>query len=222
LNKKMLNNIFKKSKSRKKPELKPKIIVDIHEKNSLVPSYLKELGAEVEFKSLKVGDYLVGNIAIERKTYGDLASSIVNKRLHKQLKQLQQYKQNLLLIENEHIGKLTSLHPNAITGQLLSSIFHYQVPIINTSGPAETARTLIVLAKQQLKPMQEISLHSRIPKTRKEQQKYLIESFPNIGPKKAEQLLKQFKTPLAVFNAPLKEIEKILKKQASDFKDLLE
>lgn len=62
----MIYNIFRKNK-KKNEKKNSKIIIDIHEKNSLVPSYLKELQSEIEFKDLKIGDYLINNIIIEKK-----------------------------------------------------------------------------------------------------------------------------------------------------------
>ena len=105
------NNVFLKSKrkitknnfcckehaqlfSRKKikSKLKPKIIADTHEKNSLIISELhSNKDVELEIKSLKIGDYLIGDIIIERKTINDFISSMINKRLIQQLKQLQKY-----------------------------------------------------------------------------------------------------------------------------------
>ena len=54
----MIHNIFKKFSSKSPTNSKPipKVIIDVHEKDSLVPSSLHELGCEIEFKSLKVGD----------------------------------------------------------------------------------------------------------------------------------------------------------------------
>jgi len=58
-----------------------KLIADLHEKNSLVAAELIELGVDVEFKHLKVADYIIGNVAVERKTISDFISSMINKRL---------------------------------------------------------------------------------------------------------------------------------------------
>ena len=77
-------DIFSKKKISEKKDL-IKVSVDIREKNSLVPSVLGKLGAEVEFSTLKVGDYIVKDFVIERKTISDFISSMINKRLSKQL-----------------------------------------------------------------------------------------------------------------------------------------
>jgi len=66
-----------------------KIIIDYREKNSLVPANLKKQGIDIEFKELKVADYIVKNIVIERKTISDFISSMLNGRMVKQLEEMQ-------------------------------------------------------------------------------------------------------------------------------------
>jgi len=224
----MIHNIFQKEKKQIKKLKKaktPLIIADIHEKNSLVLAELhKSTQARLEIKSLKIGDYLIGNTIIERKTVSDFISSMLNKRLIQQLKQMQKYKQQLLILEGELdlINNETNLHSNAVRGFILSIINNFQTPIVFTQDYQDTAQYLITLAKQQLKPITEISFHSRIPKTIKEQKQYILEAFPNIGPIKAKKLLKKFKTLSNTLNASEEELKEILKNRSKDFKELLE
>lgn len=222
----MFHNIFKKSKSKSKPKQQPRLIADHREKNSLVIPTLHELNIDIEIKELKVGDFQIGNIIIERKTFNDFLGSMINKRLLDQLKHLKQAKQALLIIEGYNLDSLArgerNINPNAVRGFVLSISLDYQIPIIITEDAEETALYLAVLAKRQLKKPVEMSLHSRIPKTKKEQKKYILESFPNIGPKTAERLLKKFKTLNKTMNATVEDLSEILKSRAKDFKKLLE
>ena len=221
----MLHNIFKQKTKNSKPKPTQLIIADIHEKNSLVISELKRsTQIQLEIKSLKIADYIINDIAIERKTIQDLISSMINKRLIQQLKQMQIYKKSLLIIEG-NLDEVISEENNiakALRGLLTSISTNSQTSIIRTQDYEDTTKYLITLAKQQLKPNQEISLHSRIPKTKKEQKQYILESFPNIGPAKAKQLLKKFKTIKETINAEEEDLEPILKKRTRDFKDLIE
>lgn len=216
------------SKKQRNPEKdyeknKVRIIADIHEKNSLVIPNLIELGAEVNILALKVGDYLINNIAIERKTASDFISSMLSKRLQEQLNQIQQYGKKLLVIEGDlNIQKNSNINPNAIKGQILAILTHYSIPIIFTKSEKETADYLFLLAKQQIKGIQESSLHSRIPKTKQEQKQYILESFPNIGPKTAKKLLKEFKTIRNIINKSHEELEKVLGKRTQSLIDLLD
>lgn len=222
-----LHNIFKiKRKSAlASPAKIPLIIADIHEKNSLVLAELHHsTQIRLEIKPLKIADYLIGNTAIERKTVSDLISSMINKRLIQQLNQMQKYPQKILIIEGDinEVYEEDSNISKSLRGFLLSIITNHQTPIIQTQNYEDTAKYLITLAKQQLKSKTPISLHSRIPKTIKEQKSYILESFPNIGPTKSRQLLEKFKTLNNTFNSSEEELNEILKSKSKDFKEILE
>ena len=221
----MIHNIFKSKKTGKLIKPLQTIIIDIHEKNSLVITQLhKSQEINIEIKPLEIADYIINEIAIERKTVSDLINSMINKRLNRQLDQIQAYKKSLLIIEgdlDEIINKDDNI-AKAVRGLLLSISTNSETSIIRTQDYVDTAKYLITLAKQQLKPKQEISLHSRIPKTFNEQKQYILESFPNIGPTKAKQLLEKFKTIKQTINSDEKELEEILKSKAKDFKELIE
>ena len=222
----MIHNIFKKNKSKKKSKPKtPLIVADIHEKNSLVISKLhRSKQIRLEIKHLKIADYLVGDIAIERKTISDLINSMISKRLIQQLNQMKKYPQSILIIEgdvHEILNEDTNMS-KAIRGLILSISVNYQTSIIFSQDYEDTAKYLITLARQQIKPTTPTSFHSRIPKTLKEQKQYVLESFPNIGPKKAERLLEKFKTIKQTINATEEVLEKILKSRAKEFKKIID
>ena len=137
---------------------------------------------------------------------------------------MKKYSQSILIIEGdiyETLNENTNIS-KAIRGLILSISTNYQTPIIFSQDYEDTAKYLITLAKQKFKPKTQISFHSRIPKTIKEQKQYILESFPNIGPKKAKKLLEKFGTINKTINAAEEELEKILKSRVKDFKKLLE
>lgn len=217
-------NIFpQKTAIIKKPEEeKIKILIDYREKNSLVPSSLINLGFDIEFKELKVADYLVNNTAIERKTIIDFLSSMKNRRLLNQLDELQQYEKRLLIIEGFEEQELyndediSGIHPNSIRGFLLSITLKHKIPIIFTKNEKDTARFISVIAK---KKTTEPPLNVK-KKTlnKKERLQYILEGFPGIGPKAARKLLEEFKTLQNIINASQEELKKIIGKKAEVFK----
>ncbi len=213
-------SIFPEKKPFKKApgKILPEIIVDYREKNSLVPASLVKLGADIDFQELKVGDYIVRNVVIERKTVSDFLSSMLNKRLISQLENMKQHENSLLIIEGIEEQELYSeeagegIHPNAIRGFLLSILLKHKIPIIFTKNSEDTARYLLVILK---KEEQETPLNSkRKSLDRKEQLQFIIEGFPGIGPKNAKKLLKKFKTIKGIANASEEEIGEIVGKKA--------
>jgi len=220
-----LYSIFSKTKPKKQNQNKqrPLIIADIHEKNSLVLAELySDNQIQLIIQSLKIGDYLIGDTIIERKTISDFVSSMINKRLAQQLNQMQVYKQKILILEGSLEKVYLSRLSNAIRGFILSIINNYKIPIIFTQDYEDTAKYLITLTKQQSKKPNPLTFHSKIPKTIKEQKQYVLESFPNIGPVKAKKLIEEFKTLSNIFNAKEEEIIKILRKNTEEFKRLLD
>lgn len=217
----VFENIFSKEKTSAKTKEKPKILVDYHEKNSLVPSILSKLDCNPEFQHLNVGDYLINDIAIERKTIPDFKTSIISKRLLFQMKELQQYPKSLIILEGIKNFTLYEgiLHENALRGFILSVLLEHKIPIIFTEDEEDTARYLAVLARKTKKTPS--SLRQKIPLTPEEQKQFILEGFPGVGPSTAKALLKEFNSLKDIFNAKEKSLEKILKKKASAFKKLL-
>ncbi len=219
----VLYDIFSKNKEEKKQEIKPKIIIDYREKNSLVPSQLIKENFEIEFKELKIGDYIVKETVIERKTIQDFISSMINRRLIKQLEDLQQYDKKFLIIEGleekELYGDSQGVSSNAIRGFLLSIILKYKIPLIYSKNPRDTAKFLSVLANKKQK---ETPLNAK-KKTfnKKEQLQFIIESFPGIGPKNAKKLLKEFKSIKNISSASKQELEKTLGKKGEIIYNLI-
>ncbi len=213
-------DIFSKNKSKRKSKKKISIIADHREKNSLVISELESLDINVKLKHLKVADFIVKNVAIERKTINDFISSMINKRLIRQLNEIKQYPNYLLLIEgldeNDLYDNKINVHPNAIRGFLLSILLEFQVPIIFTKNAEDTAKFIQILAKKQKK---EISLRpSKIAKSKNQQLQFILEGFPGIGPKTAKKLLSHYKTIQNIINAPINDIKNLIGKKAEIFK----
>ena len=134
-------NIF--SKTPEKISLqnpKTPIIVDTREKQSLISANLIEQNAFVNFEHLEIGDYLISNIIIERKTISDFIQSMINKRLFHQLQEIKKYPEYLLLIEGEK--EIPEKFEKPFKGLILSIITKHKVPIIFTKDEKETAENL--------------------------------------------------------------------------------
>lgn len=214
----MFHNIFSKKKKEKNEE-KTQITVDYREKNSLVPSELVKLNFNIEFQQLNIGDYIINKTIVERKTLSDLQSSIINKRIFDQLNNLKQFDSALLIIEASSNNKI--IHENALRGFLLSLSTEYKIPFIFSENERETAIYLSLLAKKKIN--KEISLRqTRIFSTKKEQQQFILEGFPDIGPATAKKLLRKFSSLFNIFNAQESDLREILGKRYSLFKSLLE
>ncbi|MBW6442632.1 hypothetical protein K0A97_02515 [Patescibacteria group bacterium] len=207
-----------------------KIIVDTREKNFHLVEELESLGIEVEIKPLKVGDYIVKDVVIERKTISDFINSMLSRRLLIQIEELIQYPNRLLIIEGFEEQELypdesliingKGIHPNSIRGFLLSILLKYKVPIIFTKDYKDTAKFFSVILKRKT---QEMSLNAN-KKTlnSKERKEFILEGFPGIGPKTSKKLLENFGTLKEFINAPEEDLKKILGKKTEGIKKIIE
>ena len=146
---------------------------------------------------------------------------MINKHLAKQLEELQQYENKLLLVEGLEEHELYSdnsegMNANAVRGFLLSILLKHKIPIIFTKNAEDTAKFIDVLAR---KKETESSLNvSKKSLNKKERLQFILESFPGIGPKTAKKLLSKFRTLKAIINAPAEELKKIIGKKADIFR----
>jgi len=208
---------------------KPIIIVDSRETKSGISKHLQNLKADVEFKTLDVGDYLCSKrVVCERKTVTDFLTSITNQRIFKQVESMKAYEKPVLIIEgNQNVLFDNGIHPNTIRGVLASIAINYSIPIIWTSDQRETASQLYWIAtREQLIKKRDIQIRPH-KKTESipEKQEFLISGLPGISNTMTKRLLKHFKTPTKLFKADVKqlmEVDKIGKQKAQKIREILD
>lgn len=215
---KQIENIFSKTKSKKQPicpNPKTPIIIDKRENQSLITANLIEQKANISHEILEIGDYLINDTIIERKTYQDFTSSITDKRLFAQVSEMKKYPIRYLIIEGFDFTYKSRLHQNAIRGAILSITKH--IPIIYTENEADTSKFLIQIAKRQEKEPQEFATRpTRSTLSQEKQKQFILEGFPEIGPTAAKNLLEEFNSLKEIFNASEKILNKILNKNQID------
>lgn len=196
------------------------IIADFREKNSMIIANLVEKKNHVKIQQLDIGDYLIGDIAIERKTWPDFINSMIDKRIFCQLNNLKKFPKSFLIIEgNEEQVKNKDLIKPA-KGLILSIVTEYKTPIIFTKSEEETSEILSILAKKQessfsLRPSRSVS-------SIQDKKQFILEGFPGIGPKTAQMLLEKLNTLKRIFSANEKELKEILGKKYKNFREILD
>ncbi|MBT3416552.1 DEAD/DEAH box helicase [Candidatus Woesearchaeota archaeon] len=187
------------------------IFADSREGGSRVIKKIKEMGVNIQLKTMTTADFVVSSrVAIERKTTRDFVDSIIDKRLLSQLKDLKQYYERpLIIIEGEEdIYSVRKIHPNAIRGMLSTIAISYGIPILHTKSPGETAELIKSIAKKEQNYVKKdfgIRVDKK-PLTTKEQQEFIIESLPGIGPSLAKSLLNKFGSVEKIINADQKNL----------------
>lgn len=208
-----------------------KIIVDHRENKGQLLRYLYEKDIQIETKALEVGDFILSDeCVVELKKVPDFVNSLVDGRLFTQAKELREnFQKPLYIIEGDmrDIFEIRNVHPNAIRAAMISLTLDYQIPFLFSHDTEETVNLLISLAKrEQLDNNKEISLRgSKRTWSVEEQQQFLVEGLPLVGPKLAKSLLKEFKSPITLLNAAeedLRKIDKLGPKKAKLIRELLD
>jgi Fanconi anemia group M protein len=210
-----------------KPNERPVVFADSREGNSNVLRSLDTINVDIKIKTMSAGDYQVSNdVAIERKTAKDFVDSIVDKRLYKQARTLQEeFKKPIMILEGDDFyGGFLS--PDAIRGALASIAIDFGISIIPTRNPEDTAAMIKRIAiREQSGKSTPIQIRTeKKPVNLWEQQLFIIESLPNVGPVTAKKLLKKFGTVQEVITGTenqLQEVDGIGKKTAENIKKVL-
>ena len=206
----------------------PIVYADSREGNSKVIRHLTEMEIDVQVRAMAVADYQVSDeVAIERKTAQDFADSLIDKRLFKQAKELsEEFKHPIMIIEGDSLYT-GMIHPNAIRGAMASIAIDFGISILPTRNAQDTAAMIKRIAVREQNG-ERIPIQIRTdkkPLSLLEQQLFIVESLPNIGPVNAKNLLKHFGTVSNIFNASesdFQEVEGIGKKTAKDIRKVLD
>lgn len=211
----------------KKEEL-PVVFADTREGNSKVIRHLSEMEIDVKVQAMAVGDYQVSDeVVIERKTAKDFVDSIVDKRLFKQARSLmEEFKCPLIILEGDDLYN-GMINPNAIRGSIASIALDFGISIIPTRNAQDTAAMIKRIAiREQSGEKTPIQIRTdKKPVNLWEQQLFIIESLPNIGPVNAKNLLEHFGTVANIINASesqLQEVEGIGKKTAANIRKVVD
>jgi ERCC4-type nuclease len=190
------------------------VIVDHRETASGVLDALKQMrGVEVRLAHLKLGDYLLNSVCLfERKTLLDFAASIKDGRLFAQAKRLAAWPDRAAIIieGTSHDLNAIAMRREALQGALISLTLVYDLPVLRSREPAETAR-LLVYAAEQLQRHADGALprHGKRPRAKRRVQLRLLQGLPGIGPSRAAGLLERFERVEAVMTAGAESLQAV-------------
>jgi Fanconi anemia group M protein len=199
-----------------KPENKVVIVSDFREKE--VIENLKRLGATVNEQSLEVGDFICSeNVAVERKSYDDFISSIIDGRVFEQAENLKKnFKKPIIIIEGYSNREFND---NAFKAAVASLIVDFNVSLLNTRNEFETAKNIFWIAKKEQGGRNaEVSIRvGKKPKDERKLVEFIFSSLPGISNKTARKIMDNFNSPKDFFSSSEKELQKSLgKKRGKD------
>jgi Fanconi anemia group M protein len=187
----------------------PRIIVDDRETSSKVVELLSGMGAALRLERLEHGDYAIGDrILVERKTAPDFVDTLINRDLLGQVKAMAEtVLRPVLIIEGGDLYAQRDIHPNAIKGVLAALTVDMGVSLLFTRDEQDTAQMLLVLAKREDGERGGRKVHPhKSHRSLREEQEYIVSSFPEIGMRNARLLLAHFGSVQAIANADKPEL----------------
>lgn len=206
---------------------KIKVLVDDRERELV--EFLNSLDVEHDVERLEVGDIIInGEVVIERKTSADFITSLLDGRLFGQIKAMNEnFEKPLIIIEgsSNEMFALRNIHRNALLGLQVSIALKSRIPIMFSKDITETANIIKIIVKQIENPAEQKLRIKKPQMTEQEEQQFIIEGLPLIGPKTARSLLEKFGSVRGVLTASaeeLQEVDKIGGKKAESIVELLE
>ncbi|MFQ6106574.1 MAG: ERCC4 domain-containing protein [Thermoplasmata archaeon] len=194
------------------------LTMDVHEPKTIA-RYLEEFKVPFTKRRITPGDYVVGEVGIERKTLGDFFNSMVTRRLFDQVIRLKScYPTSVLIVEGDLSDICAHRNPAAFWGAFLAMVMDDNVSILFSPNKLETARILRTFWRRQERGPNNYGLRHK-PKmlTLEERQVFLIQGFPNVGDTLSRSLLEKFGSVRRVMMASkeeLMEVPKIGEKKA--------
>ena len=148
----------------------PKVIVDMREFRSELPSLIHRRGMDIEPVTLEVGDYILSpDICVERKSISDLIGSLNSGRLYNQaLAMTRFYKRAILLIEFEESKSFSLQSKNSLSDNIsmqnissklaLLTIHFPKLRIIWSQSPQLTAEIFEDLKQGREEPRADVAI----------------------------------------------------------------
>lgn len=185
------------------------IFVDVREERSRVPNLLRKMRVPTQSLELEVGDYIVGEVCVERKAINDYIGSLSSGHLANQLYQMSyNFELSYLIVEglvsealiyrkmrrapfiSSLVGSSLKRAPDGKQGQIVT---------VNLENPWDSALFLRFLHDKVVKGEARLPRMKKVKANPDEVMVYVLSSFPNIGEKRAKKLLEHYKTLRGVF-----------------------
>lgn len=175
-----------------------RIEIDNRERNHDLLAKLRLLeNLEVTTTRLETGDFRIDDsVLIERKTAADFAASLIDGRLFSQASRIVQspLRPAYIIEGNTKDWKALKLKRPALQGALISLMLIFDIPVLRSNGPEETARLLFYAGQQLIRARtgERIPTRQIKAKRRSTRQRRVLQSLPGIGPDRAKRLLEHF------------------------------
>lgn len=196
--------------------MKTTILVDDREPESVVKAIKDETDAEIIVTRLDVGDCIVGNVIIERKTANDFLGSVRSKRIFDQSNELRKHEDCIpiiIVVGDMKEALIYHKYPKrllcAVNGALASLCVRFGISVIMAGGEWSYAYIISRIASQMTKTTTRPIKRKGKDRTLQEIAEDMLCQIPNVGRERAKVILKTTKSLSKLSRLSAKEIAKI-------------
>ena len=190
-----------------------KLIIDDHEPKKIQEQLSKHF--DVEVKRLDIGDYVYGDIAVERKEANDYINSLFSNRLFTQAKEMTQYEKRYIIVHGNVYRKLaerkTSNNVKSYEASVASLMYDYLItPLIVNDENEFVDRLILLLNRTKEKETTIRTKRYKKNRTPREVQIDMLCCIDKVGRKKAEAILDDFNGFRNIWTSPSEEAHRDL------------
>jgi len=199
------------------------IFVDYREEK--IASLLEKMGCKIVKMNLPIGDFVINDVGIERKSFEDFISSIIDGRIFEQAEALSSaFKKPILIVEG--FGVFERIHENSFYATFAYLISNYNVTILRAKNEEETAKLIYWIARKEFENRGKAGYKIREKKISTQSiQERILAAFPGISTILSKRILKKFGSLKKFFNAnerELMEVDGIGEKTAKRIRKIIE
>ncbi|MEM5853504.1 MAG: ERCC4 domain-containing protein [Candidatus Aenigmatarchaeota archaeon] len=202
-----------------------KVLILCDHREEEIIEILKKMDVSVREMDLKCGDFVCSRrVAIERKTYDDFISSIIDGRIFEQARELREnFEKPIILIEGYSTREINE---NSLKATIAGLLVDFGISLISTRNPLDTAKTIYWIAKkeQEEKNFTPAFKVGKKPEDERKIKEFIVSSIPGISITLSKRLLEKFGSVEKVFSASereLKSVKGIGEKLAKKMKKIL-
>jgi Fanconi anemia group M protein len=195
------------------------IIMSTRLKDSAIAGHLTDFGTSVRYITLRRGEFLLGNtFGVKYLTASEFMDRIKDRSIYREVLELKrEYRQPLIIVEGTDPFHYPGVSLATVHGALLFASVLNTVPIMTTANDLETAQLIFMLAAQtgngmdfagmptNQRPEETGSVEEEVANPRLA----IIARLPEVGPERAQRLLKHFGTLSKLFRAKIDDLKKV-------------
>ena len=184
-------------------------IVCVDYREEKIANLLEKMGCKIVRMNLPIGDFVVNDVGIERKSFEDFISSIIDGRIFEQANSLSSaFKKPIIIVEG--FGVVERIHENSFYATLAYIVSKSNVTIFRTKNEEETAKLIYWIARKEFENSGNVGFKIKEKKVSVQNiQERILAAFPGISTVLSKRILKKFGSLKKFFNASEKELMEV-------------